>query len=177
MLFTRHRILRHLINRRLRAQRQLVCGANYAFQESLQPVFSAKATLQKSLRRLYGRKVRGRRQRHGSIITQTLPRIVRLHPTVNSRLTLSTALIGARLNSTLLRKSTRSLRDASCPSKPKSPHGYFAHELQQELSVVRICRPVQILPRSKSDVERVVLKKAMHTCRRRFACKAYRAVE
>jgi len=109
VLFARHRSLSHLINRRLRAQRQLVCGATYAFQGALQPLFSTKAILQKSLRRLHGRKVRGRRQRYGSIRAQTLPRVVRLHSPVNRCVTLSTALIGDRIDSTLLCKSTRPL--------------------------------------------------------------------
>jgi hypothetical protein len=177
VLSKRHRSLGCLINRRLRAQRQLVCGAIYAFQGSLQPVFSTKANLQRSLRRLHGRRVHGRRQRYRSIGTQTLPRVVRLHPPTNRRVTPSMALVGGRLDNTLLRKSTRPLWRALCPSRPKLPRRCFTYELQQELSAVTTYQPAQVLPHSKRDVQPVVSKKAMHVYTRRFARKAYRAVE
>lgn len=140
-------------------------------------MFSAKANLQTSLRRLCGQKVRGRRRRYKNLDAQTLPRVIHRHPATSRRVTPSAALVGGRLHNALLRKSTRPLRDASYPSKAKARRNRFTYELQQELSLVAACLPTQTPVIGKRAVQHIALKRVMHVHNKRFARKVYRAVE
>lgn len=175
-LSKKHKGLGCLIRRRLRAQRQLVSGAVYGFQESNPAVFSVKADLRKALRRLYGRKVRGRRQRYKGSLPQRLPRVICLHPTRSRRVPTNTVLVGSRLQGDFSQHRVRPARSTLRFPEFRMLRKQFTQELQQELAVITGYAPIATPSSAKPLTQRTVLRTAASRRKQRFVRKARRAV-